>query len=233
MRIARIFLVLFLLNSVIITHELGHFAVARFLGLPVARVSLGFGPAIASWKAGDVEVRISAVLLGGYVELAEEGGKMLASRPPWQSVALSGAGIFVNWILPILVLLIFSRRYRALGKDRRDFPETILRRDLRPGKWIRIPFIGMFIFMLKALASPVGDGVAEEVAWKFSDLSRLIGYFNLIPILGFDGTHVLIGVMRVLGMPMTLLLYFLAAFLWLLVLFSIPNKFPNYYRRLL
>ena len=56
----------------IFVHELGHFRAARRRGAHVERFSIGFGPAIWSWRGKDgVEYRISWIPLGGYVLLPQ------------------------------------------------------------------------------------------------------------------------------------------------------------------
>ncbi len=59
---------IFVLTLVVSVHELGHFLVARWLGVAVDRFSIGFGRAIASWTdRGGVEWRLGWIPLGGYV----------------------------------------------------------------------------------------------------------------------------------------------------------------------
>jgi len=56
----------------IFVHELGHFLAARWRGLHIERFSIGFGPAIWSWRGKDgVEYRLSWLPLGGYVTLPQ------------------------------------------------------------------------------------------------------------------------------------------------------------------
>lgn len=67
-----IFLVVFFFGGSIFVHELGHFLAARRRGVHVERFSIGFGPAIVSWRGRDgVEYRISWFPLGGYVLLPQ------------------------------------------------------------------------------------------------------------------------------------------------------------------
>jgi regulator of sigma E protease len=67
-----IFLVVILFGGSIFVHELGHFLAARRRGVHVERFSIGFGPAIWSWRGRDgVEYRISWFPLGGYVLLPQ------------------------------------------------------------------------------------------------------------------------------------------------------------------
>ena len=66
------FLVVVFFGGSIFVHELGHFLAARRRGAHVERFSIGFGPAIWSWRGKDgVEYRISWIPLGGYVLLPQ------------------------------------------------------------------------------------------------------------------------------------------------------------------
>ena len=67
-----VFLVVFFFGGSIFVHELGHFLAARRRGVHVERFSIGFGPAIFSWRGRDgVEYRLSWIPLGGYVLLPQ------------------------------------------------------------------------------------------------------------------------------------------------------------------
>lgn len=67
-----IFSLIIVLGVLIFFHELGHFLVARLLGVGVERFSLGFGPKLVGKKIGITEYRISAIPLGGYVKMVGE-----------------------------------------------------------------------------------------------------------------------------------------------------------------
>lgn len=67
-----VFLAVLLFGGSIFVHELGHFLAARRRGVYVERFSIGFGPAIWSWRGRDgVEYRLSWIPLGGYVLLPQ------------------------------------------------------------------------------------------------------------------------------------------------------------------
>jgi regulator of sigma E protease len=58
------------LGPLVFFHELGHFLMARARGVVVEAFSIGFGPALLSWKAKSGTVwKISALPLGGYVKM--------------------------------------------------------------------------------------------------------------------------------------------------------------------
>lgn len=62
------------LGILIFVHELGHFLVAKLVGVRVEKFSLGFGPKIFGIKRGETEYLLSALPLGGYVKMFGEGG---------------------------------------------------------------------------------------------------------------------------------------------------------------
>jgi len=79
-----ILLVALFFGGSIFVHELGHFLAARRRGVLVERFSIGFGPAICSWRGKDgVEYRLAWFPLGGYVllpQLADLGAAEGESR---------------------------------------------------------------------------------------------------------------------------------------------------------
>lgn len=64
--------VVLVLGGLIFFHELGHFSMARLLGIGVRTFSLGFGPRVLTLRRGKTDYCLSVVPLGGYVSLAGE-----------------------------------------------------------------------------------------------------------------------------------------------------------------
>lgn len=104
---------LVLLGVLIFVHELGHFLVAKRLGIRVLRFSLGFGPKILGWTRGETEYRISVVPLGGYVKLYGEDPDeevpepdalgSFSLRPVTHRILTVVAGPAMNFLLAIFV----------------------------------------------------------------------------------------------------------------------------------
>ena len=107
-------LVIFAFSVMIIIHELGHFLMARRVGIKVETFSIGFGPQLFSVKKNGVEYRIGALPLGGFVKLLGEdpsekltGDKSeLCSQPVGNRFKVFVAGPVLNYLLGYLLISI-------------------------------------------------------------------------------------------------------------------------------
>ena len=70
---------LFVLGVLVFVHELGHYLMARRIGVRVLTFSLGFGPKLINYRRGETDYCVSAIPLGGYVKMAGEDGGNLGS----------------------------------------------------------------------------------------------------------------------------------------------------------
>ena len=116
------------LGILVFVHELGHFLVAKSVGIRVEKFSLGFPPKLISKKIGETEYILSWIPLGGYVKMAgEDPEEEKEERKPWEFMAKSVwqrakvifAGPAMNFILAIVLfwgILFF-------GGKQRDYPE--------------------------------------------------------------------------------------------------------------
>jgi regulator of sigma E protease len=104
----------FVLGVLIFVHELGHFMMARRIGVRVHTFSLGFGPKLLSFRRGDTEYCISAIPLGGYVKMAGENPEDARSGAPdeflsktkWQRFQVLVMGPVMNLALAFLVMAL-------------------------------------------------------------------------------------------------------------------------------
>ncbi len=104
----------FVLGVLIFVHELGHFLMARRIGVRVLTFSLGFGPKLVGFRRGDTEYRISAVPLGGYVKMAGENPEdartgasdEFLSKSKWQRFQVLVMGPVMNLALAVLVMAV-------------------------------------------------------------------------------------------------------------------------------
>src|SRR5918998_281659 len=104
----------FVLGVLIFVHELGHFLMARRIGVRVLTFSLGFGPKLIAVQRGDTEYCISIIPLGGYVKMAgenpedERSGKddEFLSKTKWQRFQILIAGPAMNVLLAVVLLAV-------------------------------------------------------------------------------------------------------------------------------
>ncbi len=109
---------LILLGVLVFVHELGHFLVAKRLGIRVLRFSLGFGPRLFGWRRGETEYLVSAIPLGGYVKLFGEDPeeatapgdreRSFSQRPVLHRVATVIAGPAMNFVLAAVLFALLS-----------------------------------------------------------------------------------------------------------------------------
>jgi len=119
-----------LFGLLIFFHELGHFILAKSVGVKVLKFSLGFGPKIFGKKVGDTEYLLSAIPLGGYVKpLGEEPGEEISeedkprafnNQPVWKRASIVLAGPIFNLVLAYIIFVVFLSS---------DFPVAIPKLD--------------------------------------------------------------------------------------------------------
>lgn len=118
-------------SILIVLHELGHFATARWFGCRVEKFYLFFNPWFSLWKKkiGDTEYGIGWIPLGGYVKISgmidesmdKEQMKLppqsfeFRAKPAWQRLIIMLGGVIVNFIL---ALLLFAMILFVWGEER-------------------------------------------------------------------------------------------------------------------
>lgn len=118
------------LSLLIILHEGGHFAAAKYFNTRVEKFFLFFDPKFALWskKIGETEYGIGWLPLGGYVKIAgmidesmdteqmesEPEEWEYRSKPAWQRMIIILGGVIVNFILGFA---IYAGLYYAYGEQ--------------------------------------------------------------------------------------------------------------------
>ncbi len=99
-------------------HEFGHFIFCKLFKIATPTFSIGMGPRIFSKKFGQTEFTLSAIPLGGYVEIAgaddgqddsDDGTKIdpkysFAEKPYYQKMIVIAGGIMFNILFSYVVL---------------------------------------------------------------------------------------------------------------------------------
>ncbi|MBR7113927.1 MAG: site-2 protease family protein, partial [Firmicutes bacterium] len=97
----------------IITHELGHFAVAKMSGIYVYSFNLGMGPKLFSFTKGETEYTIRLLPLGGSVMMMGEDDDTCDDDPRsfnrqavWKRICTIAAGPLMNFVTAIVLFII-------------------------------------------------------------------------------------------------------------------------------
>ncbi len=96
----------------ILTHELGHFMAAKLLGVQVNEFAMGMGPCIWKRQRGETQYSIRALPIGGFCAMEGEdenvdNPRAFTSKAPWRRLVILVAGAAMNFLVGLLVLLIF------------------------------------------------------------------------------------------------------------------------------
>jgi regulator of sigma E protease len=96
---------LIVFGLVVFVHELGHFLVAKLVGVYTPRFSVGFGPALLKKRWGETEYMLAAFPIGGYVRMASREDEATAfleggSEASATRIATKGEALDPNAMLP-------------------------------------------------------------------------------------------------------------------------------------
>ncbi|GAB6073584.1 RIP metalloprotease RseP [Nautilia lithotrophica] len=134
-----------ILSFLIFFHELGHFLMAKLVGVKVEVFSIGFGKKLICKKFGDTNWCLSAIPLGGYVQmkgqddtnpyLKNSDPDSYNSKTPWQRILILLGGPGFNFLLAFLIYLFiaftgWTKLAPVIGKT---IPDTPAAKVLKPG----------------------------------------------------------------------------------------------------
>lgn len=223
--IKYIIITIIILGFLILSHELGHFLAARMFNVKVNEFAIGMGPTILKKETSKTTYSLRLLPIGGFCSLQEDEGKEIeevrllngdiyevtlrnkcdpnesfTNKPAWQRFIILGAGVFVNIIVAILILMI---ALILMGAD----PLTAITRSFilsyRFGGLIFQSIRMLIVGEVPAtdLTGPVG---MVQVVHDYSNyglsfllfftamLSINLAIVNLIPVPALDGGQMLI-----------------------------------------
>ncbi len=104
----------FVLGVLVFVHELGHFLVARWLGVRVLTFAIGFGPNLFKITRGGIDYCIKLFPLGGFVKMAGENpddprsgaSDEFLSRSKWDRFRILAAGPAMNVALSVVLMWV-------------------------------------------------------------------------------------------------------------------------------
>jgi len=115
-------LLIFILILIVIVmlHELGHFATAKWAGMKVTEYFVGFGPRLWSVRRGETEYGVKALPLGGYVRITgftvmdevseEDEPRAYRQQPFWKRIIVASAGSAMHFLIALVLaaIMVFS-----------------------------------------------------------------------------------------------------------------------------
>jgi len=110
----ELIILIIVLGVLIFVHELGHFIIAKRLGMKVKEFGFGFPPRIFGIKKGETVYSINWIPFGGFVSiLGEDGGDKDNSRSfshatPGPRAAVIIAGVIMNVLLAFVLFSIIN-----------------------------------------------------------------------------------------------------------------------------
>jgi regulator of sigma E protease len=191
-----------LIALLVLVHEAGHLLAGLYARIPLARFSVGFGPALWGFTRRGVEFRLSAVPLGGYVLPAFQDLDDYFKIPVRRRILFALGGPAFNLLLPVPLFAlynVFTRGPSLEGLFVLPFVQT--------GQLVLqvVSSIPLLFTNAAALSGPVGVvaegsrlvGFSGTKALFFSALLSVnFAVFNLLPVPILDGGKILLSLME-------------------------------------
>ncbi|NNM43550.1 MAG: peptidase [Chlamydiae bacterium] len=191
------------LGILIFIHELGHYFMARKVGMKVEAFSIGFGKAIYSWRWQGVEWKIGYLPFGGYVRIAgmEKQGKLepheipdgYFGKSPLDRIKVTVMGPVVNIVFAFVLFVAIW----MLGGRSKSFSEfthyvgyvdqesELFQEGLRPGDQITAidgkPYKGFQDLFFQAIFEDK-SGTLQGNEINYADGVKTPFTFSLAPI---------------------------------------------------
>ena len=149
--IVYILLALLGIGFLIFIHELGHYFMARKVGIKVEAFAIGFGKALIQWEKDGVKWKIGWLPFGGYVKMAgmEKQGPIepyqiedgFFGKKPWARIKVAAMGPIVNIVFAFVA---FTFIWASGGRDKSfsefthhigwvDRDSDLYKAEIRPG----------------------------------------------------------------------------------------------------
>lgn len=136
-----IILFVILLSTIVSIHELGHLIAAKIFGVYCKEYAIGMGPKIYSHQFKETEFSIRALPLGGFVAMAGDNENSLETKvdttnipiertlpgiSKWKRIIIMLAGIFMNFVLAIVIYSLIILGNGQYSKDSKPAIEAIV-----------------------------------------------------------------------------------------------------------
>lgn len=213
-----VLLIIVAISVLVIIHEWGHFYTARKFGMKVEEFGIGFLWRVYSIERNGVIYSFNAIPLGGFVKIYGENATRddpegFASYPLWQRIVVVGAGVVMNFVLTVLLLIVVfltDPDYSIFGAVWNAVVVSV--------EGIGLIFVALYeVFRQGSLSSDIVGplGVAAHITEStvafdiiqyirlMASLSLSLAVFNLLPFPALDGGRLFFfAIEAVKGRPM-------------------------------
>lgn len=127
-------ILLFIIMTIVVVHEAGHFVAAKIFGVYCHEFSIGMGPKIFSKKFKETTYSLRALPIGGFVKMAGEADskvetkvddtaipneRLLCNIAKWKQIIVMFAGIFMNFVLAFIIMMLAYSTYKI------EYPQIV------------------------------------------------------------------------------------------------------------
>ena len=104
----------------IAVHELGHFSVAKLLGVRVNEFAIGMGPKLLKKQGKETLYSLRVLPLGGFCALEGENGdsndeRSFGAQKRWKRILILAAGGLANMLLGFIIVVILVSGMKSFG----------------------------------------------------------------------------------------------------------------------
>ena len=112
----KILVAILIFGIIILVHELGHFAVAKLMGIRVNEFAIGMGPTLLKFGKKETTYSLRAFPVGGFCAMEGEDAesadpRAFGSKKVWRRVLVVIAGALMNLILGYVLLVAYYGIY--------------------------------------------------------------------------------------------------------------------------
>ena len=114
-----IIIAVLIFGILVATHELGHFASAKALGVKVNEFAVGMGPALLKWGKGETLYSLRLLPIGGFCAMEGEDDDSADPRSFgraawWKKIIILCAGAFMNFLTGLVILVVFYASWQVV-----------------------------------------------------------------------------------------------------------------------
>jgi regulator of sigma E protease len=217
-------LVIVVLGLLILIHELGHLAAAKYAKIPIERFSVGFGPRLWGFNKNGTDYWLSLVPLGGYVLPRIDEDEGLSEFPLFKRIVFCLGGPMANILTAFICVSIANAANSGINLSSVVTKPLLQVFGMAHQIISAIPVLFHHPDKLSGIVGIVALGGHEAGM----DISRLLtfsvflsvnlGVFNMLPIPPLDGGKIVFSVLESIYKPLKRLQIPVAIGGWVLML---------------